>query len=284
MTATVAADAPSSDASTPEPDDPSGPRGARWSTRRLVTWAAVAVALVAFGTWAAVRIAGLSTETQATNPIIRWEWVFVRERTPEELWERTRQHLELTVIPVVLGLALSTVLSAIALRFRWTLAPITWFAGFLYTIPSLALFGVLVTYQSNWTAAIIALTSYTLLILVRNIVAGIQGVPRAAIEAADGMGMTRSQRLWRVEIPLALPVILTGLRVATVTTIGLVGISAVIQLGGLAYFIFDGYRREFTTPIMVGTGLSILLAIALDLLLRGIERLATPWSRRAGAR
>ena len=253
-------------------------------TRRRAVVALVLLAAAALAAWAWVRIGALSEDTQATNPIIRWEYLFSRQRTPDELWARTRQHLELTVVPVALGLVISSALSAIALRFRWTMGPITTVAGFLYTIPSLALFGVLVTYNTNWTAAVIALTSYTLLIMVRNIVAGIDGVPQSARDAADGLGMTRWQRFWRVELPLAFPVIVTGVRVATVTTVGLVGISVVIQLGGLASLIFDGYRRQFTTPIVVGSALSILLAVALDLGLRGVERLATPWARRAGLR
>lgn len=263
---------------------PGSERSGARTRRRVSGIAAGAVALVAFALWARARIGGLSTETQATNPIVRWEYLFLRERTPAELWTRTRQHLELTVVPVLAGTAISAILAALALRFRWTLGPITTFTGFLYTIPSLALFGVLVTYQSNWTAAVIALTTYTLLILVRNMVAGIDGVPAPAIDAADGLGMSRAQRFTKVELPLALPVILTGIRVATVTTVGLVGISAVIQLGGLASLIFDGYRRQYTTPIVVGSALMIVLAVALDLLLRGVERLLTPWSRRAGLR
>lgn len=256
----------------------------RGTGRRRAVVAVVAAAVLLASVWARARIAGLDRDTQATNPIIRWEWVFERERTPDEVWSRVRQHLELTVVPVVLGTAIAAILSAIALRFRWTIGPITAVTGLLYTIPSLALFGVLVTYASNWTAAVIALTSYTLLILVRNMVAGIDGVPRAAIDAADGLGMSPAQRFLRVELPLALPVILTGVRVAVVTTIGLVGISAVIQLGGVAYFIFDGYKREFTTEVVVGSVLAVLLAVALDLLLRGLERVLTPWSRRAGLR
>lgn len=253
-------------------------------SRRQAGTVLVVAALGLAAAWAWTRIGSLSEDTQATNPIIRWEYLFERERTPDELWARTRQHLELTVVPVVLGLVISSVLSAIALRFRWTMGPITTAAGFLYTIPSLALFGVLVTYNSNWSAAVIALTSYTLLIMIRNIVAGIDGVPQSARDAADGLGMTRAQRFVRVELPLAFPVIVTGIRVATVTTVGLVGISVVIQLGGLASLIFDGYRRQFTTPIVVGSALSILLAVVLDLGLRGLERLATPWARRAGLR
>jgi osmoprotectant transport system permease protein len=126
----------------------------------------------------------------------------------------------------------------------------------------------------------VALTSYTLLIITRNILAGLEAVPPEVKAAADGLGMSPSQRLLRVELPLAMPVILTGIRVATVTTVGLVGVSAVIQLGGLAYYIFDGFRRDFTTLIAIGSGLSILLAIVLDLALRLVERATTPWARR----
>ena len=109
-----------------------------------------------------------------------------------------KQHLELTVVPVLIGTVLSAGLAAVALRFRWMRGFIFGFAGFLYTIPSLALFGVLVTYNTNWTSAVIALTSYTLLIITRNIVEGIDGVPRATLDAADGLGMGRVERLLKV--------------------------------------------------------------------------------------
>ena len=125
---------------------------------------------------------------------------------------------------------------------------------------------------------------YTLLIITRNIVAGIDGVSPAALDAADGLGMGRRQRLLAVELPLATPVILTGIRVATVTTVGLVGISKVIQLGGLASYVFDGFNRDYSTLIILGSASMVLLAVVLDLALRGVERLLTPWARRAGAR
>jgi len=252
--------------------------------RRVIIGSTIVVALVAFVVWAVDRIDQLDASTQATNPIIRWEYVFVREDTPQELWDRTLEHLQLTIQAMALGFLLAAVLSAIALRFRWTLTPITVFSGFLYTIPSLALFGVLVGYTSNWTSALIALTSYTLLILVRNIVAGIEGVPPAVTDAADGIGMGRMRRLWSVEIPLALPVILTGVRVATVTTVGLVAITSIIQLGGLGSLIFDGFNDRYTTKIVLGTVLSIALAIALDLVLRVIEWVTTPWTHQRVAR
>ena len=137
-----------------------------------------AVVLVVFAAWAVHRVQGLSVATQATNPIIRWEWLFLRPADPHELWAATLQHLQLTLMAVGIGLVLSCGLAAIALRFRWTFAPITAFTGFLYTIPSVALFGVLNTSFSNTASAEIALVSYTLLVLVRNIVAGDRRRPR----------------------------------------------------------------------------------------------------------
>ena len=251
--------------------------------RRAVRWGGGLVALVVAAVWAKVRIDGLSTETQATNPIVRWEWVFLREQTRTELWDATVQHLKLTFIAVAAGTAISAALSAVALRLRWTFAPITAVAGFLYTIPSVALFGVLRSRYGSFLAAEVALTSYTLLVLVRNMVAGIDGVPEAVTDAADGLGLSRTRRLLTVELPLALPVILAGLRVATVTTVGLVGITAIIQLGGLGQLIFDGYGTQYYTKIVVGSVLSVALAVALDLIFNRLEVLLTPWARRRAA-
>lgn len=251
----------------------------RWAVRGVLM-----VALVAIAVWAKGRIDGLDKATQATNPIMRWEWLFKRERTPDELRELTIEHLKLTVIPMGFGTLIATLLTLVARNLKWAITPITVFASFLYTIPSFALFGILRTYTTNFQAATIALTSYTLLILVRNFVAGLDGVPEHILDAADGLGMGPVRRLITVEIPLALPVIFTGIRVATVTVVGLVAVSSIIQLGGLGSLIFDGYNREFSTLIVVGTGLSILLATVLDLFLDRLGRLLTPWSRRkAGA-
>ena len=249
-------------------------------TRRRIVLALVAcvVGVGAVAAWQ--RIQDLSLETQATNPIVRWEWVFLREDTPAELWEATLQHLQLTLMAVGIGFVLASVLAAVALRFRWTFPPITAFTGFLYTVPSVALFGILVTYYSNTEAALIALVSYTLLILVRNLVAGIAGVPRADVDAADGLGMSRVRRLLTVELPLAVPVIVAGLRVATVTTVGLVGITAIIQLGGLGSLIFEGFNSQYYTKMVVGSALSVGLAVALDLLFSRAEIALTPWARR----
>jgi osmoprotectant transport system permease protein len=249
-------------------------------TRRRVGLAVGGVLLLAAVAWAVHRVQNLSVATQATNPIIRWEWVFKRPQTRTELWAATLQHLQLTVMAVGIGLVLASGLAAVALRFRWTFAPITAFTGFLYTIPSVALFGILNTSFGNTASAEIALVSYTLLILVRNIVAGIDGVPAAVTDAADGLGMSRTRRLVTVELPLALPVIVAGIRVATVTTVGLVGITAIIQLGGLGVLIFDGYGTQYYTKIVVGSALSVLLALVLDVAFRQVEVALTPWTRR----
>ena len=251
---------------------------------RFAVAGAAGLAFLLFVLWARHRIDALSTESAATNPIVRWEWVFKRAGTRHELWTLAVEHLKLTALPVAAGLVLSSGLAALALRFRWTFAPITAVAGFLYTIPSLAFFAVLTVYLSAFQAAVVALTTYTLLILVRNIVAGIDGVAASVLSAADGMGMSRRRRLFTVELPLAVPVIMAGIRVATVTTIGLVSITGAIQLGGFGFLIFDGYNTQFFTKIAVGASLSILLAMLLDLLIRGVERSITPWTRRRVAR
>lgn len=251
--------------------------------RRAIGWGAALVALAVVAVWAKVRVDGLSADTQATNPSVRWEWVFLREETRTELWEATVQHLKLTFIAVGAGTAISAALTALALRLRWTLAPITAIAGFLYTIPSVALFGALRTRFGNFLAAEVALTSYTLLVLVRNMVAGINGVPASVTDAADGLGLSRTRRLLTVELPLALPIILAGIRVATVTTVGLVGITAIIQLGGLGQLIFDGYGTQYYTKIVVGSVLSVALAVVLDLAFNRVEVLLTPWARHQAA-
>jgi osmoprotectant transport system permease protein len=181
----------------------------------------------------------------------------------------------------VIGFGMSVALAMLALRFRRTYTPITWVTGILYTIPSLALFAFLVPITGLGTVtAEIGLVSYTLLILVRNIVAGVDGVPAAVKEAADGMGYTPWRRVAAVDLRLATPAIVAGLRIAAVTTIGLVTITALVGAGGYGVLIDDGLSRRFNTPIVVGATLSIAMAIGFDLVLIGIERLLTPWARR----
>ena len=157
--------------------------------------------------------------------------------------------------------------------------PVTWVTGVLYTIPSLALFALLIPFTGlSLLTAEIGLVSYTLLILIRNIVAGIQAVPAEVRESALGMGYTRRQVLWQIELPLALGVIVAGVRVATITTIGLVTVTALIGQGGLGFFIVDGIQRFFSTPLIVGASLSVVLAVVLDGLLVRVQRWVTPWN------
>lgn len=210
--------------------------------------------------------------------LVDWGWVGDHLH---EIRIATFEHLRLTAIAVVVGFAIAAVLSLIAVRWRWSFGPITWVTGVIYTIPSLALFTLLVpiTGLGSTLTAEIALVGYTLLILVRNIVAGIDGVPAAVRDAADGMGYTRWRRLLDIDIRLATPAIIAGLRIATVTTVGLVTVTSLIGLGGYGSFIKEGLRRQFSTEIILGGGLSVLMAVAFDVVLVSLERWLTPWTR-----
>jgi osmoprotectant transport system permease protein len=213
------------------------------------------------------------------QPLIRFDWIIDQW---EEILVRLGEHLQLTLIAVIVGFLIAFPISLYSFRHRHVYGPVTWIAGFMYTIPSLALFAFLVPFTGlSVLTAEIGLVSYTLLILIRNIVGGLDGVPDDAREAARGMGYSDRQLLWRVEIPLALPVIFAGLRIATVTTIGLVTVTAVIGQGGFGYFILQGLSRLFTTATILGAVLSITLAVVADRTLISLERRLTPWSRRA---
>lgn len=218
---------------------------------------------------------------QVNDAFFRWDWVMSHL---DDVWDKVVEHLVLTGIALGLGLVISLVLALVAIRFRRTYAPITWLTGIFYTIPSLALFAFLVPITGfTIVTSQIGLVSYTLLILIRNIVAGIDGVDPAVKEAAIGMGYGRRRLFLEIELPLAIPVIVAGLRIAAVTTVGLVTVTALIGQGGAGFFILDGLQRFFSTEIVLGTALSVIIAVTLDLLLLGVERLATPWARRRAA-
>jgi len=215
---------------------------------------------------------------QAGQPFLDWEWVLSHG---DDMWEATLEHATLTAIALSVGLVLSMVLALVALRWRRTYSPITWFTGILYTIPSLALFTFLVPiFGLSLITAEIALVSYTLLILIRNIVAGVDAVPDYLTEASRGMGMTTRQTFLSVQLPLALPAIIAGIRIAAVTTIGLVTVTVLVGQGGYGVFILRGIRRQFLTEALAGTVLSVLLAVVVDGVLLGVERWATPWASR----
>jgi osmoprotectant transport system permease protein len=215
----------------------------------------------------------------ADEPLVRWNWVGDHL---DDIREAAVEHVQLTVIAVGLGFVLAMGMALLATRWRWTYGLLAGFCAVLYSIPSLALFGILVPITGlGIVPAEIALVGYTLLILLRNIVAGIDGVPAHVREAADGMGYERWRRVLRIDLPLAMPAIIAGLRIATVTTVGLVTVAALVGKGGFGNLINDGLSRDFSTPVVVGTVLSVALAIVLDVLFVLGERLATPWARRA---
>jgi osmoprotectant transport system permease protein len=216
------------------------------------------------------------------DSFIWWDWV---GRHTDDIWERTVQHLQLTAVAIAVGLAISVVLAVVALHWRRTYAPITWVTGLLYSIPSVALFAFLVPITGlSFLTAEIGLVSYTLLILVRNIVAGVDGVPAEVKEAADGMGYTPARRFVEIDLRLATPTIVAGLRIASVTVVGLVTVTALVGSGGYGVFILDGLARNFTTPIVLGATLSIGLAVAIDIVLLGVQRALTPWAARGRVR
>jgi osmoprotectant transport system permease protein len=214
------------------------------------------------------------------EPLIRWDWIASHF---DEFAFRLGEHVELTVIAVGVGFVIAFALSLLILRVPRAEGPITWITGTLYTIPSLALFALLIPYTGlTILTAEIGLVGYTLLILIHNIVRGIRGVPADVREAAVGMGYAPREILVRVELPLALAVIIAGVRVATVTTIGLVTVTALIGQGGFGYLILTGMQRGFfTTEMIAGAVLSVALAIVADALLVLLQRRLTPWTNAA---
>jgi osmoprotectant transport system permease protein len=213
----------------------------------------------------------------------RWDWIIDHLGL---IGDRLAEHLYLTAVAVTIGLAISLPLALLAHRWRRSYVPITWATGILYTIPSLALLSFLVPFTGlSATTAEIGLISYTLLILIRNAVTGLAGVPPDVKEAARGMGYTDRGLLWRVEIPLALPAIVAGIRIATVTTIGLVTVTALVGLGGLGALMLGGFRNLYPEIIiLIAVLLSVALAVAADSVILAIHRLVSPWTRRAGRR
>lgn len=208
---------------------------------------------------------------------IWWDWV---GRHGDELYTAGREHVILTFWAVAIGLAISLPLGVAAWRWRWLRGPVLGITGALYTVPSIALFALLIPVTGlSRTTAEIGLVGYTLLILVRNVVTGLDAVSPDVREAARGMGFTPAGMLLRVELPLAVPAIVAGVRIATVTTIGLVTVTALLGQGGFGQLIYDGLLRDFRTPLVLGTVLSVALAAMADVALVVAERVLTPWSR-----
>ena len=218
---------------------------------------------------------------ERANRLFCWGW-FSRN-WGSVLWPALRQHVVLTVIAVGIGFAIATMLALLAYRFRRVEQPVVAVTTIFYTIPALALFELLVPVPGlglSRTTAEVALVSYTLLILFRNTLTGLREVPSDVREAAAGMGMTRSQILRRVELPLALPAIIAGLRIATVTTVALATLAALVDNEGLGVPILNAINEStFKTELIAAGTLAVALAIVADALLVGVQRLLTPWAR-----
>jgi osmoprotectant transport system permease protein len=217
------------------------------------------------------------------EPLVRWDWLFAHL---DQIGGRVEQHLYLAAIAVGIGFLISFALAAISIRRRKLLPFVVVLSTVVYTIPSFAMFAALAAVTLSVWAAEVPLILYTLILFVPNIVAGFDSVPWDVLDAADGMGFTAGQRWRRVELPLAVPLVIAGLRLATVSTIGLVTVTAILgdRFGGLGYYILDGYHRSFTTEILVGGLLSIALAVVADLAFVLLQRLLTPWASARAAR
>jgi len=214
----------------------------------------------------------------ARNGTFCWDWVTAH--WGDILQPHLVQHIELTTIAVAIGFAIAFTAALVAHRLRWFEAPFGAFSALLYTIPSLALFQMLVPYTGLTETTIeIGLVGYTLLILFRNILAGLRNVPDEVLEAGRGMGLTPGQVLVRIELPLAMPAIMAGIRIAVVTTISLATVAAYITPLGLGAPIFYGLQTNFTTEFVATGALAVLLAITADVLLVAAQRLMTPWAR-----
>jgi osmoprotectant transport system permease protein len=216
---------------------------------------------------------------EAPNPWLSWAYL---HDNSDAILAATRQHVTLTLLSVGFGLVLALPLALLARRSARLETLVVGLAGVVYTIPSLALFAVLAPVTGlTKTTVVIGLTAYTLLVLVRNVLAGLQGVPADVVEAARGMGLGPGRLLLRVQLPLAVPAILAGVRVATVSTVALVTVGAVVSNGGLGQLIFEGFNNNFyRAEILTATLLCVLLAAVADVLLLLLERILTPWARR----
>ena len=200
---------------------------------------------------------------------------------PERVLELTLEHIRLVGISVLAATLIGVPVGILCTRIRWLESPILNLSGILYTIPSLAFFAILIPYTGlGASTATIALALYSLLAIIRNTIAGIDDVPRATLDAARGMGMTGRQRLFLVELPLAIPVIFAGIRIATVAAVGIAVIAAVIGAGGLGRLVFDGLRTLDADQVLAGAIMATLLALAGDW---GLKRLGDALRRDAGA-
>lgn len=209
-----------------------------------------------------------------------WEWAFSHG---ELYWELLKEHLPLAIMPIVFGLIIALPLGIACVRWPRWYPPVLAVTSVLYALPSIALFAVLINFTGLAQATVvIPLTAYTLSVLVRNVVDGLRSVPESVRQSAEAMGFSPLRRLVLVELPIAAPLVIAGLRVATVSNISLVSVGSLIGLGGLGQLFTDGFQLHQTTRIVMGIVLTVILAVIADGILVVIQRVLTPWARRGG--
>nr|WP_221475768.1 ABC transporter permease [Sphaerisporangium rubeum] len=210
--------------------------------------------------------------------MVRWDWIGRNWPTIQEL---LLDHMIMALVPVVLGLLIALPLGLAGARWRVLYQPTVSLMNVVYSLPSLAVFIVLIpiTGLAERATVIVPLTFYSLAVLIPAVVDGLAAVPGHVRQSAVAMGFGPTRRLLQVELPIAVPVVLAGLRVATVSSISLVSVGALIGRGGLGYLFIDGWQRQFPTPIVVGIALVVVLAVFADGLLVLAQRLLTPWAR-----
>lgn len=216
--------------------------------------------------------------------LARNEWICGEYLTTRRqiLLDAVLQHLQITGISVLLGLVLAVPLAVVARRWRWSSGPVLGVTTILYTIPSLAMFSLLLpVYGLSASLVVAGLVLYSLTLLVRNILAGLRAVPEETRQAARGMGYGPVRLLLTVELPLAVPAAMAGLRVATVSAVSLVTVGAIVGFGGLGNLIYSGMNTYFKAQVLTASVLCVAIAVVADLLLLGIQRLITPWTRAA---
>jgi osmoprotectant transport system permease protein len=208
---------------------------------------------------------------------MQWSWI------PQNwtiIWQYTLDNAFLGLVPPLIGLVISVPLGIACVARRWLYPPVLSVTSALYALPALALFVVLIDYTGLGNVTVmIPLTLYSLCILLPNVVDGLRSVPEPVRQAATAMGFTQVRRLVQVELPLAVPIVIAGLRVAVVSSISLASLGGLIGVSSLGYFFIDGLQRDFPTEIYAGIALTLLLALVCDLLLVGARRLLTPWAR-----
>ncbi len=216
------------------------------------------------------------------NCLVTNDWIcgeYLRTRS-QELTDATLQHVGITLASVAIGLAVSLPLALLARRWRFLTGPILGVTTVLYSVPSLAMFSLLLPFFGLSASLVVTgLVLYSLTVLVRNILAGLEAVPDEARDAARGMGYGPLRLLWEVELPLALPALLAGVRITTVSTVALTTVGAIVDYGGLGTLILDGLDTTFKAQVLTASVLCVLLAVVADLLLLGLQRRLTPWTR-----